>query len=121
MKNKKRIAILEIGPRMTDKEEKIGIINVKKQCKNCRISAEEFDGICPDCKECPVFTETMTRAEAVERIARAKWDKDQKRLSELYKDFVVSRWETLERPSPGVELYLQEAEAALDALLEAKK
>lgn len=71
-------------------------IDPEKDCKNCERA--EYDGI--------------SRAEAIERMANAMWKSDNK-------DLPTSYWETQMKEAKN--RYLQRAEAALDALIEANK
>ena len=66
------------------------------------------------------FYNTISRTEAIERMAKALWDRNQKRIARINKEFVITPWDTVERPSPNTQVYLENSEAALDALVEAK-
>lgn len=80
-------------------------IDPEKDCKNCERA--EYDGI--------------SRTEAIERMAKALWDRNQKRIARINKEFVITPWDTVERPSPNTQVYLENAEAVLDALIGDKK
>ena len=63
------------------------------------------------------FYNTISRTEAIERMAKALWDRNQKRIARINKEFVITPWDTVERPSPNTQVYLENAEAALNALV----
>lgn len=70
------------------------------------------------CKKCK---KGFTRTEAIERMAKAMWNRNQKQIARTNKEFVITLWETIERPSPNTQIFLEEAEAALNALLEVNR
>lgn len=75
-----------------------------------------------DCEKCSQARYIgIPRSEAVERIAKALWDRNQKRIARINKEFVITPWDTVERPSPNTQIYLENAEAVLDALLEVNR
>lgn len=96
---------------MKNKETYIGVF-ISHETK---IDGLNFKAIIP-----PGGARIYIRPQAVERMEKARWDRDQKSLSKLYKDFVITPWDTVERPSPNTNLYLQDAETELDALLGGK-
>ena len=67
------------------------------------------------------FYNTISRTEAIERMAKAMWNRNQKQIERTNKEFVITLWETIERPSPNTQFFLEEAEAALNALLEVNR
>lgn len=76
-------------------------IDPEKDCKDCKRA--EYNG--------------LSRTEAIERMAKAMWNRNQKQIARTNKEFVITLWETIERPSPNTQIFLEEAEAALDALI----
>ena len=76
-------------------------IDPEKDCKGCKRA--EYNG--------------LSRTEAIERMAKAMWNRNQKQIARTNKEFVITMWETIERPSPNTQIFLEEAEAALDALI----
>ncbi len=113
---------------MSAKEERLvlAIIPANERSETCPFcSTGEFWDMCSlydkdgeaDCDKCQ---EGIPRSEAVERIAKALWDRNQKRIARINKEFVITPWDTVERPSPNTQVYLENSEAALDALVEAK-
>ena len=115
---------------MSEKEERILIIPCSGECNCIRpVGNELYCGaythkdwakIDPekDCKDCSrAQYNGISRSEAVERIAKALWDRNQKRIARINKEFVITPWDTVERPSPNTQVYLENAEAALNALV----
>ena len=100
---------------MSEKEERILILRGNSH-KLCR----QLDGCIGtgNCAECKLG---IPRSEAVERMAKALWDRNQKQIARINKEFVITPWDTVERPSPNTQVYLENAEAALDALKGGKK
>lgn len=116
---------------MSEKEERILIIPCRSECNCIRpVGNELYCGayihgdwvkIDPekDCKNCKhAQYNGISRAEAVERMAKAMWNRNQKHIARTNKEFVITPWETIERPSPNTQFFLEEAEAALDALVD---
>ena len=110
---------------MSEKEEMILILTDTDPIGLCdKAHAFQYD-FCPftgngkkTCREACQLG--IPRSEAVERIAKALWDRNQKRIARINKEFVITPWDTVERPSPNTQVYLENSEAALDALVEAK-
>ena len=98
-------------------EERIVVVDLKKQCAECRQDCEEYDGFNADCDQCPFAEKSIKRTEAIERMAKAMWNRNQKQIARTNKEFVIALWETIERPSPNTQLFLEEAKVALDALI----
>lgn len=81
-------------------EERIVVVDLKKQCEECRQSCEEYDGFYADCSQCPFSEKSIKRTEAIERMAKAMSDT-------YFNDIHASEPDMLQAL----------AEAALDALI----
>ena len=125
---------------MADKEERILITKCSSHCHALRVSYDPFDGddgmYCDksgkwiritekDCAKCknPVLA-GITRADAVERMAKANWItvvclKNKCTPESVSQKEWDSEWNKLSKPYKKV--YFAGAEAALNALLEDNK
>lgn len=91
---------------MADKEERIYIFTQKKACDICKKSLEEYDGLQPDCSNCPFGGDEnypyVTLQEAIEKMAKAIFSK-----SGFPKDCI---WEEInEETKTAFRLYAREA------------
>lgn len=91
-------------------EERIVVVDLKKQCEECRQSCEEYDGFYADCSLCPFAEKSIKRTEAIERMALA--------LCKKY--YHCSDCKDCEVDSKGdcnLKFMYPQAETALDALI----
>lgn len=101
-------------------EERIICLQIGSHLRNCPLMKNS--GYCIlDCGcdqlEGVKCNKGLPRTEAIERMAKAMWNRNQKQIERTNKEFVITLWETIERPSPNTQFFLEEAEAALDALI----